>query len=97
MFALFSRRECTTAVLPANPIEWGVPQVYEWLHSLNRRRSTDRAKVLEKIKLLEEAILAECRAPFSTVQEVLRAELRTLPVQLRLYRELHETMRGWLM
>ena len=95
MLSLFSRRAPAVS-LPSNPQEWGPSSVQRFLDTRNPRKSNDRAEVRARLDTLETVILSECRAPFTSAQMVLQSDIRTLPIQLRVYRELHEYMRIWL-
>jgi len=70
--------------------------VLDFLDSKNPRRSADRTEVKQHLAALGSAIRLECSGGYSSVEDVLKANPDTLPIQLRAYRELYEYMLVWL-
>lgn len=96
MFALsiFSSRPKPSP--PSNPWQWGRQHILDFLDARDPTKEKDRADVEHYLALLGSAIRSECRAPYHDVGDVLRADPRVLPIQLRAYRELYEHMLIWL-
>lgn len=84
------------SLLPGNPWHWGKQSVLNFLDSMNPSKSDDRMKVQRQLAVLESAIHSECRGPYAHVEDVLEADPRELPIQLRAYRELYEYILVWL-
>ena len=95
-FALSARRKPEPAPLPQNPREWGMDLLHPWLEALNHRNPEHRERVEQKLEVLEQAIWHEAKHRFASLEEVFEASPASLPVHLRLYREMHEYMRLWL-
>lgn len=98
MFALklFSNGQRQEATLPTNPQDWSLKGLEQYLATLNARKQTHRTLVQQLQKTLEDAMLVECRGPYTSAQMVLQSEVRFLPIQLRVYRELHEATQLFL-
>ena len=96
MFSFFSRASAPAVTLPTNPYQWDLDILAEFLRSLNPKKEADREEARRRMESLESAMLADCRGPFTSVQMVLQSDVKKLPIQLYVYRELHEYLQIWL-
>ena len=81
--------------LPAQPLEWTSSALEAYLSSLKHSREQDRERVRTNLQILEGAMRLELRGSMQ-VNEVLTGIPEKLPVQLAVYRHMHDFLRIWL-
>lgn len=81
--------------LPDQPVQWTADALDAYLSTMKHHREKDRDSVRTNLRVLEGAIRVELRGSMQ-VTDVLQELPERLPVQLAVYRQMHDVLRLWL-